>query len=519
MKPEIEIYDTTLRDGSQGEGINFSVADKLRIAEKIDAFGIHYIEGGFPGANPKDIEFFEQAKRKKFKYARLAAFGATRRKGLSVENDEQVQTLLNAETPVVTIVGKTWLLHVKEVLKATPDENLAMIGETIRYLKDHGKFVVYDAEHSFDGYSDEPEYALATWQAAEKAGADFIVLCDTNGGRLPKEIATITAFARGKLNTKIGIHTHDDIGLGVANALAALEAGAVQVQGTINGYGERTGNCNLTSVIPNLALKLGKTCVPKSSLPKLKELSQFVDEIANLRHNPRLPWVGSAAFSHKGGQHVNAVQKLARSYEHIDPALVGNQRTVLISDLAGRSNIVMKAQELGFKVTNDTPELKAILNRIKELEHKGYEFEAAEGSLALLIRRALKHDEPPFKVEGYESTVRRDRSISVCQATIKVLAKGEAAHTVAEGDGPVNALDSALRQALERFYPQVRKIQLTDYKVRILDSSSGTSAKTRVLIESTNGKEEWGTVGVHDNLMEASLSALVDSMEYGLMKR
>lgn len=519
MKPEVEIYDTTLRDGSQGEGINFSVADKLRIAEKIDAFGIHYIEGGFPGANPKDIEFFAQAKRKKFKNARLAAFGATRRKGLAVEDDDQVRILLEAETPVVCIVGKTWLLHVKEVLKTTPEENLAMIGDTVRYLKDQGKFVIYDAEHSFDGYADEPDYAMATWQAAEKAGADFVVLCDTNGGRLPEEVARITALARGKLNTKIGIHTHDDIGLGVANALAGLEAGAVQVQGTINGYGERTGNCNLTSVIPNVALKLGKSCVPRSSLAKLKELSQFVDEIANFRHNPRLPWVGSAAFSHKGGQHVNAVQKLARSYEHIDPALVGNQRTVLISDLAGRSNIVMKANELGFKITNDTPELKTILNRIKELEHKGYEFEAAEGSLALLIRRALKHEEPPFKIEGYEATVRRDRSISVCQATIKVLVKGEAAHTVAEGDGPVNALDSALRAALMRFYPEVKKIQLTDYKVRMLDSSLGTGAKTRVLIESSDGKEQWGTVGVHDNIIEASLGALVDSMEYGLLKK
>ena len=516
MQPEVEIYDTTLRDGSQGEGINFSVMDKLRIAEKLDQFGVHYIEGGWPGSNPKDIEFFEQAKRRRFKNARLAAFGATRRKGLAVENDDQVRLLLEAETPVVTLVGKTWLLHVREVLKTTPEENLGMIGDTIRYLKDHGKYVIYDAEHSFDGFTDEPDYALATWQAAEKAGADFVILCDTNGGRLPGEISRITALARGKLNAKIGIHTHDDIGLGVANALAALEAGATQVQGTINGYGERTGNCNLTSVIPNVALKLGKRCVPAASIPKLKELSQFVDEIANFRHNPRLPWVGSAAFSHKGSQHVNAVQKLARSYEHIDPASVGNERTVLISDLAGRSNIVMKAQELGFKITNDTPELKEILNRIKELEHKGYEFEAAEGSLALLIRRILKHQEPPFKVEGYEATVRRDRSTSVCQATIKVLVKGEVAHTIAEGDGPVNAIDSALRAALERFYPQVRTIKLTDYKVRILDSATGTGAGTRVLIESTNGQQEWGTVGVNDNIIEASLAALVDSMEYGL---
>ncbi len=517
MKSKVEIYDTTLRDGSQGEGINFSVTDKLRIAEKLDAFGIHYIEGGWPGSNPKDIEFFAEAKHKRFRHARLAAFGATRRKGLAVEKDEQVRLLLEAETPVVTIVGKTWLLHVKEVLKTTPEENLAMIVDTIRYLKDHGKKVIYDAEHSFDGHVDAPDYALATWQAAERAGADFIILCDTNGGRLPHEIARITGLARGKLRARIGIHTHDDIGLGVANALAALEAGATQVQGTINGYGERTGNCNLTTVIPNLALKLGKSCVPRSSLAKLKELSQFVDEIANLRHNPRSPWVGSAAFSHKGGQHVNAVQKLARSYEHIDPGLVGNHRTVLISDLAGRSNIVMKAQELGFKVTNETPELSAILHRIKDLEHKGYEFEAAEGSLALLIHKALTHEEPPFTVAGYEATVRRDRSVSSCQATIKVLVKGETAHTVAEGDGPVNALDSALRGALARFYPRVDGIKLTDYKVRILDTGLGTGAKTRVLIESTDGKEEWGTVGVHDNIIEASLAALVDGMEYGLL--
>src|SRR6267143_83339 len=519
MKPEVELYDTTLRDGSQGEGINFSVMDKLRLAEKIDAFGIHYIEGGWPGSNPKDIEFFGQARGKKFKHAKLAAFGATRRKGVRVEDDDQVRLLLEAGTPVVTIVGKTWLLHVKEVLRTTPEENLAMIGDTIRYVKDHGKFVIYDAEHSFDGFSDGPDYALATWQAAETAGADFVVLCDTNGGRLPDEIARVTSFACRKLNTKIGIHTHDDIGLGVANALAALEAGAVQVQGTINGYGERTGNCNLTSVIPNLVLKLKKSCLPPASLRKLKELSQFVDEIANVRHNPRLPWVGSAAFSHKGGQHVNAVQKVSRSYEHIDPALVGNTRTVLISDLAGKSNIVLKAQELGFKITNDTPELKTILTRIKELEHQGYEFEAAEGSLALLVRKILKHEDAPFTVDAYHVSMRRDGSSSICEATIKVRVGSEGAHTVAEGDGPVNALDSALRGALVKFYPELRKVQLTDYKVRILDTATGTAAKTRVLIESTDGREEWGTVGASENIIEASLQALMDSMEYRLMKR
>src|SRR6266566_2545676 len=519
MKPEVEIYDTTLRDGSQGEGINFSVADKLRIAERLDAFGLHYIEGGWPGSNPKDIEFFAEAKRKKFKHAQLAAFGSTRRKAVAVEQDEQVRLLLEAETPVVTIFGKTWLLHVKEVLRATPAENLAMIADTVRFLKDHGKILIYDAEHGFDGYKADPDYALATCEAAQSAGADLLVLCDTNGGCLPHEISTITQAARKKLKVRLGIHTHDDIGLGVANALAGLEAGATHVQGTINGYGERTGNCNIISVIPNVALKLNKMCVRPTSLPKLKELSQFVDEIANVRHNPRSPWVGSAAFSHKGGQHVNAVQKLARSYEHIDPSLVGNTRTVLISDLAGKSNIVLKAQELGFKITNDTPELKTILTRIKELEHQGYEFEAAEGSLALLIRKLLKHRQAPFIVVAYHVSMRRDGLESIVEATVKVRVGGQVAHTVAEGDGPVNALDSALRGALVQFFPQIKGVRLTDYKVRILDSTTGTAAKTRVLIQSTDGKGEWGTVGVDDNIIEASLQALVDSMEYRLMKK
>ncbi len=516
MKPEVEIYDTTLRDGSQGEGINFSVMDKLRIVEKLDAFGVHYIEGGWPGSNPKDIEFFAEARRRKYKRARLAAFGSTRRKGVPVESDDQVRLLLDAHTPVVTIFGKTWLLHVKEVLRTTPDENLAMIGDTVRYLKDHGKFVIYDAEHAFDGYKDDPEYALATWQAAEKAGADFVVLCDTNGGTLPSKVAAIMAAAHGKLTTPLGIHTHDDIGLGVANALAAVEAGATHVQGTINGYGERTGNCNLTSAIPNIAFKLNKTCVPEKSLAQLREVSQFVDEIANFRHNPRQPWVGQTAFAHKGGMHVNAVQKVAMSFEHIDPAAVGNRRRVLVSDLAGRSNIVMKAQELGFSLANDTPELKTILTRIKELEHEGFEFEAAEASLALLISRALRHQQMPFTVDAYHVSMRRDGPSSICEATVKVRVGNDAGHTVAEGDGPVNALDKALREALVKFYPRLKKVVLTDYKVRILESSTGTGARTRVLIQSTDGKEEWGTVGVNDNIIEASLQALVDSLEYAL---
>jgi 2-isopropylmalate synthase len=515
---EIEIYDTTLRDGTQGEGIALSVADKLRIAERLDAFGVHFIEGGWPGSNPKDIEFFQQAKHRPFRRARLAAFGSTRRKDVNVEADDQVRLLLDASTPVVTIFGKTWLLHVLEVLQTTPAENLAMIEDTVRHLKAHGKFVVYDAEHAFDGCKDDRAYALATWQAAERGGADLVVLCDTNGGSLPAEIHEMTRYALGGLKTGLGIHTHDDIGLGVANALASIDAGATHVQGTLNGYGERTGNCNLTSIMPILHFKYGRRSIPPESLPQLKELSQFLDETANVRPNPRLPWVGAAAFSHKGGTHVNAVQKVIRSYEHIDPTLIGNARHVLISDLAGRSNIVMKARELGFDITNATPELRDMLGRIKDLEHQGYEFEAADGSLALLIRRALIGTPPPFLVDAYHVSMRRDGAGSVCEAVVKVRVGDESEHRVAEGDGPVNALDAALRAALIRHYRHLKDVRLTDYKVRIIDSTSGTAARTRVLIESSDGTAEWGTVGVSDNIVEASLQALVDSLEYALVK-
>ncbi|MGH7951776.1 MAG: citramalate synthase [Limisphaerales bacterium] len=518
MKSQVEIYDTTLRDGSQGEGINFSVADKIRIAEKLDAFGIHYIEGGWPGSNPKDLEFFKQAARRKWRNAKIAAFSMTRRKGVAVESDDLMRQILEAETPVVTIVGKTWLLHVTEVLRATPDENLAMIGDTVRFLKDHGKIVFYDAEHSFDGFKGEPEYALATWQAAEKAGADCIVLCDTNGGCLPEEISKITAHAKSKLNCAVGIHTHDDCGVGVANALAGIEAGATQVQGTINGYGERTGNCNLISVIPLLHFKMKKIGVPEKSLPKLKELSEFVDEIANMRHNPRQPWVGATAFAHKGGMHVHAIDRVARSYEHIQPEAIGNSRRVLISDMSGRTNILMKATELGFKLKPDTAELKTIIARIKELENAGYEYEAAEGSLALLIGKTLKHRKPSFKIETYHVSMRRDARESICEATVRVRVGKKIHHEVAEGDGPVNALDGALRAALAKSFPRLKKVTLTDYKVRILDSATGTAAKTRVLIQSSDGRSEWGTVGVSENIIEASLQALVDSMEFALIK-
>jgi 2-isopropylmalate synthase len=518
MTPDIEIYDTTLRDGTQGHGISFSVADKLRIAERLDAFGVAYIEGGWPGSNPRDIEFFREAKSRTFRTARLAAFGSTRRKGIAAKDDDQVKLLVDAATPVVTIFGKTSLLHVREVLQTTPKENLEMIADTVRYLKQHVAFVVYDAEHCFDGFKEDREHALSTLKAAEAAGADVITLCDTNGGSLPREVAEITRLARASLKARIGIHTHDDIGLGVANALASLEAGATHVQGTINGYGERTGNCNLTSVIPNVQFKLKKSCVPPESLATLTELSQFVDEMANLRPNPRLPWVGEAAFSHKGGTHVNAVQKVLHSYEHIDPASVGNTRHVLISDLAGRSNIVLKARELGFDLSNETPQLRAMLKRIKDLEHKGFEFEAADGSLALLIRRAMTGEAPPFSVDAYHVSMRSEGQASVCEATVKVRVGDKHAHTVADGDGPVNALDAALRSALVSFYPQLQSVRLTDYKVRIIDSRSGTAATTRVLIQSSDGSGEWGTIGVNENIIEASLQALVDSLEYALIR-
>ena len=519
QKSKIEIYDTTLRDGAQGEGINFSVADKLRLTEQFDRFGIHCIEGGWPGSNPRDIEYFNEVKNRHWKHSKIAAFGATRRKGVKAERDEQVKLLLESETEIVTIFGKSWLFHVKEVIKTTAEENLAMIAETIHWLKRHDRRVVYDAEHAFDGYKDDPEYALKTWRAAAEAGADTVALCDTNGGSLPEEVRQITERAVTELCCPVGIHTHDDIGLGVANAIAAVEAGAAQVQGTFNGFGERTGNCNLTSVIPILALKMNRSCVPKKSIRSLVDVSQFVDEIANLAHDRRRPWVGDSAFAHKGGMHVNAIQKNARSFEHSKPETVGNRRRILMSDLAGRSNIVLKAKELGIELENKNSAIREILKDLKRLEHEGYEFEAAEASLSLLIRRRIEHIPPLFQVEGYHVSMRRDREISICQATTKVRVGEEVAHTVAEGDGPVNALDGALRLALRQFFPrQLRPVRLTDYKVRILDSTGGTAAKTRVFIESSDGKRNWCTVAAHDNIIEASLQALIDSFEYRLLR-
>jgi len=510
----VSIYDTTLRDGTQGTGISFSVLDKIRVAERLDAFGVDYIEGGWPGSNPRDAAFFEEAAKHSWKHARIAAFGMTRRGRISVEEDSQVRMLLAAETPVVTIVGKTWPLHVTEVFGVCLEENIAMISDTVKYLKAHGREVFYDAEHFFDSYREDPAYSLATIKAAKDAGADLVILCDTNGGSLPGFVGEVTRTAVAHLGTSVGIHTHNDSGLGVANALAAVEAGASQVQGTINGYGERVGNCNLVTVIPTLQLKYNIPVVP--DLTQLREVSVFVDELANVPHDIRAPYVGAAAFTHKGGLHVHAVQKLARTYEHIDPTLVGNRQTIVVSDMSGQTNVLMRAKALGFELEKGSAQVSDILSKIKAAENEGYEFEAAEGSFNLLIRKALGLYRPLFELKEYHCNYRNlgANGSSLCEATVKLIVGGVAEYTVAEGDGPVNALDAALRKALRPFYPWIDTLRLTDYKVRIVDGARGTAARTRVLIESTDGNTNWGTVGVSDNIIQASWEALVDSYEF-----
>jgi 2-isopropylmalate synthase len=514
----VTLYDTTLRDGTQGTGISFSVQDKIRVAVRLDAFGMDYIEGGWPGSNPRDVAFFEEAAKLQWKHAKITAFGSTRRGKVAVEDDAQVRLLLDAKTPVVTIVGKTWPLHVTEVLGVTLEENLSMIADTVRYLKSHGREVFYDAEHFFDSYREDPAYSLATVKAAHDAGADRVVLCETNGGALPETVGAVTADVIAALGAPVGIHTHNDCGLGVANALAAVRAGATQVQGTVNGYGERVGNCNLISVIPNLQLKMGIDVV--DDLTKLRELSNFVDELANVPHDIRAPFVGVAAFTHKGGLHVHAVQKLARTYEHIDPGTVGNHQSIVVSDLSGQSNVLVKARELGFHLEKGAPEASRALAEVKRLENIGYEFESADASFDLLIRRLLGSWNPLFDLKEYHCTFRRSQTngFSTCEATVKIILDGHHEYTVAEGDGPIAALDAALRKGLRPFYAWIDKIKLTDYKVRIVDGSQGTGARTRVLIESSDGTSIWGTVGVSDNIIEASWHALVDSYEYYALK-
>jgi 2-isopropylmalate synthase len=519
MKSSITLYDTTLRDGAQGEGIHFSLMDKLRVARRLADFGVHYIEGGWPGSNEKDLAFFQEAAKQSWGKTKIAAFGSTCKAGIQAADDPQVQLLLEAQTPVVTFFGKSWLLHVEKVLRTSAEENLRMIADTVDCLKKNQREVIYDAEHFFDGYKANPEYALQTLRVAAEAGADYLVLCDTNGGTMPHEIASITRLVSDSLKTKIGIHTHNDCGLGVANAVAAVLEGACQIQGTINGYGERTGNCNLTTVMPLLELKLGRSVLPEGRMSQLSELSCFVDEVANQNHDNRAPFVGISSFAHKGGMHVNAVNKTDVSYEHIEPGLVGNHQRILVGELSGRTNVMLKARELGITLDEKAPVTRDILEEIKRMEKEGYEFEAADASFELLVRRQLDGFASPFQLDEYHVSMRKSatQGSTQCEATVKILIDGEAIHTVADGDGPVNALDNSLRRALVLKYPDVARFHLIDYKVRIMDSSSGTAARTRVLITSSDGHQEWGTVGVSDNVIEASWLALCDSVQYYLM--
>jgi 2-isopropylmalate synthase len=526
MKPKVQLYDTTLRDGSQAEDVNFSVEDKIRIARKLDQFGVHYIEGGWPGSNPRDVEFFKEMRRVKLKKAKLAAFGSTRRAKLKVADDPSMKALVLSGAPVATIFGKTWDLHVLKALKTTLAENLDMIEESVAFLKKHMDEVVYDAEHFFDGYKANPDYACETILAAEAAGADYLVLCDTNGGTLPHEVEEIIAQVRKMVATPFGIHAHNDAELAVANSLSAVRMGAIQVHGTVNGYGERCGNANLCSLIPTLNLKLGIDSVSGANLARLRDLSRYVDELANLPHRKRQPYVGDSAFAHKGGIHVDAMAKSSLTYEHILPELVGNRRRILVSDMAGKSNILQKAAELGVPLIKNRPELGVILRKVKELENEGYEFEGAEGSLELLMLRAGHSYESVFKIfDRIDYRVltekRKVDPHPVSEATVTVEVGGNVEHTAAWGNGPVNALDKALRTVLPKYFPGrgLENVRLLDYKVRVLTAAEGTAARVRVLIESGDGKNKWGTVGVSENVIEASWQALVDSIEYKLLRR
>jgi 2-isopropylmalate synthase len=518
MKNTVYLYDTTLRDGTQREGISLSLDDKLKIARRLDEFGMHYIEGGWPGSNPKDAEFFEAVQSMTFKNARVAAFGSTRKKDTRPEEDPNLRALVEANTPVVTLVGKSWDLHVRDVLETDPEENLAMISESVAYLKSLGKEVIYDAEHFFDGYRANPEYARLTVKVAAEAGADCVVLCDTNGGSMPWELAAIVREIKAEIGSasSIGIHTHDDGGCGVANSLAAVEAGAVHVQGTINGYGERVGNANLCTIIPDLQLKMGIPCVEPEDLKLLTELSHFVAELANLPHDEHLPFVGKSAFAHKGGIHVAAMRKNEDSYQHVNPTLVGNQKRTVVSELSGRGNVLDKAFEYGVNV--NSAEAREVVTQIKELENRGFSFESADASIALLIRRMQPDYTPPFELLDFTVLVQnRDERGVFADATVKVRVGEKVLHTAAEGNGPVNALDKALRKALLDVYPSLENVRLADYKVRILDGDQGTGAGVRVLVDTEDGHNRWSTVGASENIIKASWQALADSMEYALL--
>src|SRR5215467_9342743 len=522
MPREIKIYDTTLRDGTQGEGVAFSMEDKVRIAQRLDALGIHYIEGGWPGSNPKDLRFFKRVQDAVFKTAKISAFGATRRPGVRPQDDGNIQALVEAGPRVVTIFGKAWDFHVTSALGTTLEENVAMIGDSVAYLLKHFEEVIYDAEHFFDGFKRNPDYAMRTLLAAESAGAHCLVLCDTNGGNLPQEIAAMIREVQKavKPDTPLGIHVHNDVECAVATSLAAVAEGIGHVQGTINGYGERCGNANLVSIIPNLMLKMGLDCLPPESLRELRDVSRFVSELANRKPWPSQPYVGDSAFAHKGGIHVSAVLKHPETYEHTNPESVGNRRRVLVSELAGQSNILWKAREYGIDLDRNTPEARGILDMLKRMEDEGFLFEGAEASFELLMERALGNHRAYFELQGYRVIVEEQSAVPepVAEATVRLRVRGIEEHTAASGNGPVNALDYALRKALEDFYPNLREMSLLDYKVRILDESKGTGAKTRVLVTSGDGDETWGTVGVADNIIEASWHALVDSIEYKLRR-
>ena len=523
MEPPVLLYDTTLRDGTQGENINFSAEDKVRIALRLDDIGIHYIEGGWPGSNPRDRRFFELARDLHLKNARLAAFGSTRRPGVTPEEDANVQALLESHTPVMTIFGKTWDLHVEQIMDNTLEENLAMIRDTVKYLKQNDREVIYDAEHFFDGYKDNPAYALDTLRAALEAGADAIVLCDTNGGSLPFDVEKATIEVQRLLNgndaVQLGIHTHNDSGLAVANTITAVNVGATMVQGTINGYGERCGNADLNSIIPVLCLKMNRQCLTSDNLKKLKTLSRFVSATANLVPLNFRPFVGRSAFAHKGGIHVSAIMKDTRAYEHIDPQLVGNKRRVLVSDLSGKSNVEYKARELGINLGGNGFNSREIVTRIKDLEEKGYQFDVADGSFKILVEKFTDQFRPLFDLESFRVVIEKDKDRPCgAFATIKIAVDQTEEITAAEGQGPVSALDNALRKALDHFFPGVDSMQLVDYKVRVIDGREGTAAKVRVLIESRDQDEIWSTIGVSEDIIEASWQALADSFHYKLAK-
>jgi len=515
----VYLYDTTLRDGTQSEEVSLSVLDKVAIAEKLDDFGIHYIEGGYPGSNPKDKEFFERARKMRWKNSVMCAFGMTRRVGKKVDEDANMKALVAAGTPVITVVGKSWDFHVIEALRTTLEENLRAVKDTVAYLKKNADKVFFDAEHFFDGYRHNPKYAMKVLAAAVDAGADVLVLCDTNGGTLPSDISRIVKEVRKATSTAIGIHTHNDGEMAVANTLAAVECGATQVQGTINGYGERCGNANLCSILPALELKMGREVLPKGQLRKLTDLSRYVAEVANVGQWLHQPYVGDAAFAHKGGMHVSAIRRHPKTYEHLEPEVVGNHRRVLISDLSGRSNILSKIQEQGLKFNPHDPSAEKILEEIKDLEHKGYQFEGADASFELLARRAMGEHEPFFELKGFRviDEKRSEKETPIAEATIMIAVDGKVAHTAALGNGPVNAMDNALRKALEKFYPEVADVQLIDYKVRVIQQS-GTGSSVRVLIQSGDKEASWGTVGVSHNIIEASWQALVDSIRFKLWR-